>query len=81
LFHCHAVDSNRLAPGEGHAPWDLIARELHGIDYDGALAIETFDPTNEVLSPLAAFWRPLPRPQDDMIRDGLAFLRREVVQA
>jgi D-psicose/D-tagatose/L-ribulose 3-epimerase len=81
LFHCHAVDSNRLAPGAGHAPWPVIADALQAIDYQGALVIETFDPDNPILAPLAGFWRPLPRPQDDLIRDGVAFLRRHVARA
>lgn len=81
LVHCHAVDSNRLAPGAGHAPWGLIGEALRGIGYGGALVIETFDPDNPILAPLAGFWRPLPRPQDDLIRDGIALLRREVARA
>lgn len=81
LVHCHAVDSNRLAPGAGHAPWPVIADALHAISYEGALVIETFDPTNEILAPIAGFWRPLPRPQDDLIRDGIRFLRDHVARA
>lgn len=81
LVHCHAVDSNRLAPGAGHAPWPTIADALHEIAYQGALVIETFDPDNKILAPLAGFWRPLPRPQDDLIRDGISFLRKYVARA
>lgn len=81
LVHCHAVDSNRLPPGAGHAPWESIVGALVAIDYDGALVIETFDPGNETLAPLAGFWRPLPRPQDALVRDGLTLLRREVARA
>lgn len=77
LLHCHAVDTNRLPPGAGHADWASILGALVAIDYDGALVIETFDPDNALLAPLAGFWRPLPRPQDDLVRDGIAFLARE----
>lgn len=81
LVHCHAVDSNRLAPGAGHAPWPVLVGALKEIGYDGALVIETFDPGNAILAPLAGFWRPLPRPQDDLVRDGIALLRRELARA
>lgn len=78
LVHCHAVDSNRAAPGSGHLPWAAVAGGLADIGYDGALVIETFDPNNEAIAALAAFWRPFAPSQDDLIRDGVAFLRDQV---
>jgi D-psicose/D-tagatose/L-ribulose 3-epimerase len=75
LVHCHAVDTNRAAPGSGHLPWDAVAGGLADITYDGALVIETFNPDNEAIAALAAFWRRFAASQDDLVRDGVAFLR------
>jgi D-psicose/D-tagatose/L-ribulose 3-epimerase len=76
LVHCHAVDSNRAAPGSGHPPWSSVAGGLADVGYSGALVIKTFDPANEAIAALAAFWRPFAATQDDLVRDGIAFLRR-----
>jgi D-psicose/D-tagatose/L-ribulose 3-epimerase len=76
LVHCHAVDSNRAAPGSGHLPWAAVAGGLADVGYSGALVIETFDPTNEAIAALASFWRPFAASQDDLVRDGIDFLRR-----
>jgi D-psicose/D-tagatose/L-ribulose 3-epimerase len=78
LVHCHAVDTNRAAPGSGHMPWASVAGGLADIGYRGALVIETFDPANAAIAALASFWRPFAASQDDLVRDGVAFLRRLV---
>jgi D-psicose/D-tagatose/L-ribulose 3-epimerase len=59
-------------------PWRDVATGLRDIGYDGALVIETFDPANAAIAALAAFWRPFARSQDDLVRDGVAFLRELV---
>jgi sugar phosphate isomerase/epimerase len=40
LSHVHLVDSNRLAPGQGHIDFQSIIHTLHEIDYDGYLSAE-----------------------------------------
>jgi D-psicose/D-tagatose/L-ribulose 3-epimerase len=75
LVHCHAVDSNRAAPGSGHLPWAAVAGGLADVGYSGALVIETFDPENEAIAALASFWRPFAPSQDELVRDGIEFLR------
>jgi D-psicose/D-tagatose/L-ribulose 3-epimerase len=75
LVHCHAVDSNRAAPGSGHLPWGAVAGGLADVGYSGALVIETFDPENEAIAALASFWRPFAPSQDELVRDGIEFLR------
>lgn len=41
IFHVHVADSNRLAPGWGHLPFDEILRSLALTGYDGYLSGET----------------------------------------
>jgi sugar phosphate isomerase/epimerase len=40
VSYVHVADSNRLAPGWGHTPFDEIFRILADIDYDGYLTAE-----------------------------------------
>ncbi len=75
LIHFHACGSDRGAPGADHIAWDAIVAALRDINYDGALVIESFTPDNQTIARAAAIWRPLAETQDDLARDGLAFLR------
>jgi D-psicose/D-tagatose/L-ribulose 3-epimerase len=75
LVHCHAVDTNRAAPGSAHMPWPGIVGALRDIGYESALVIETFDPENAAIAALASFWRRFSPTQDDLVRDGVAYLR------
>ena len=45
------------------------------IGYDGVLGIESFTAYNASIAKAASIWRPLAPTQDDLARDGLAFLR------
>jgi sugar phosphate isomerase/epimerase len=40
IGYVHVADSNRLAPGWGHMPFDEIFRILKDIEYDGYLTAE-----------------------------------------
>jgi sugar phosphate isomerase/epimerase len=40
LVDFHVADNNRMPPGYGALDWDAIARELHGIGYEGHLTVE-----------------------------------------
>jgi sugar phosphate isomerase/epimerase len=59
IGYVHVADSNRLAPGWGHMPFDEIFGILEGIGYDGWI-------TAEIL--------PLPDP-DSAARQAVRFLR------
>jgi D-psicose/D-tagatose/L-ribulose 3-epimerase len=75
LRHVHACENDRGAPGGGHLPWQEIAEALAAIGYDGPVVIETFTSKVTSIARAAAIWRPLAASQDDLARDGLAFLR------
>jgi len=74
LAHFHACGNDRGAPGADHIPWESITAALHEIGYPGAVVIESFTPDNQTIARAAAIWRPLAGTQDDLARDGLAFL-------
>jgi D-psicose/D-tagatose/L-ribulose 3-epimerase len=75
LRHVHACENDRGAPGSGHVPWDDVALALREIDYAGPVVIESFTSKVKSIARAAAIWRSLANSQDDLARDGLAFLR------
>ena len=75
LAHFHACGNDRGTPGEDHIAWEAIRGALREVGYGGAVVIESFTPGNESIARAAAIWRPLAASQDDLARDGLAFLR------
>ena len=78
LFHLHGSDSHRGIPGEGHVPWGQVASALQTIRYDGYVVIESFNPEGR-LAPLARLWRPLSDSQDTLARQGMTFLRGQLL--
>jgi D-psicose/D-tagatose/L-ribulose 3-epimerase len=76
LRHVHACENDRGAPGSGHVPWDDVAAALREIGYAGPVVIESFTSKVKSIARAAAIWRSLASSQDDLARDGLAFLRR-----
>lgn len=76
LKHFHACENDRGAPGSGHVPWNDVAEALRAIGYEGPVVIESFTAKVKSIARAAAIWRALAPTQDDLARDGLAFLRR-----
>jgi D-psicose/D-tagatose/L-ribulose 3-epimerase len=73
--HVHACENDRGAPGSGHVPWQDVAGALKDIQYDGAVVIESFTSKVKSIARAAAIWRPFADSQDDLARNGGAFLR------
>jgi D-psicose/D-tagatose/L-ribulose 3-epimerase len=76
LMHLQVCGNDRGAPGDDHLDWVGIHGALVDIDYDGILGIESFTADNETIATAASIWRPLAATQDDLAKDGLAFLQR-----
>jgi D-psicose/D-tagatose/L-ribulose 3-epimerase len=74
LFHLHASDTHRGAPGGGHLNWKEIAEALRDINYSGFAVIESFNPCGR-LAPSGRAWHPYAESQDILAKEGLAFLR------
>jgi D-psicose/D-tagatose/L-ribulose 3-epimerase len=75
LFHVHASASDRGAPGADHVDWPAVAAALTEVAYDGLLCIEAFTPHEPAIASAAHIWRPVASTQDELAREGLAFLR------
>ncbi|HID16954.1 TPA: sugar phosphate isomerase/epimerase [Candidatus Bathyarchaeota archaeon] len=76
LYHVHACENDRGAPGSGHIEWKEVAKALKSIGYDRYLVIETFQPGIKEIAVAASIWRPLAKSQDELASEGLEFLKK-----
>ena len=75
LAHVQVCGSDRGAPGGDQTDWPSLVAALDDVAYAGPLVIESFTADNASIATAASIWRPLAPTQDDLARDGLAFLR------
>ncbi|SFS18723.1 D-psicose/D-tagatose/L-ribulose 3-epimerase [Agrococcus baldri] len=75
IAHVQVCGNDRGAPGGDQTDWHGIRAALDEVGYRGPLVIESFTAENAAIAVAASIWRPLAASQDDLARDGLAFLR------
>lgn len=75
LVHVQVCGNDRGAPGGDQTDWPAVRAALDDVGYRGPLVIESFTADNAAIAVAASIWRPLAASQDDLARDGLAFLR------
>ncbi|GAB3995212.1 sugar phosphate isomerase/epimerase family protein [Nocardioides marmoraquaticus] len=75
LVHVQVCGSDRGAPGGDQTDWPALLAALDEVGYAGPLVLESFTADNAAIATAASIWRPLAPTQDDLARDGLAFLR------
>jgi len=78
VFHFHACENDRGAPGSGHVEWDAVFRALDDIGYSGQIAIESFTPEIREIARAVSAWRHVAESGDALARDGLTFLKQAV---
>ncbi|MGH3088086.1 MAG: sugar phosphate isomerase/epimerase family protein [Rubrobacteraceae bacterium] len=78
VFHFHACENDRGAPGSGHVEWEDVFEALTDVGYDGMIVIESFTPEIKEIARAVSTWRLVARSGDDLARDGLEFLKRKV---
>ena len=78
LFHFHACENDRGAPGSGHVDWDGVARSLSKINYKGWIAIESFTPFDRNFASAMRVWRKFEDNQDEIASKGLSFLKSKL---
>jgi len=80
LKYIHLSESDRGTPGYGNVPWDVIYGALAAINYKGALAMESFINMPPQVAYGLAVWRPVAASRDEVLDNGLPFLRNKAKQ-
>jgi D-psicose/D-tagatose/L-ribulose 3-epimerase len=75
LVHFHASENDRGTPGAGQVAWDATFEALHEIGYDGWVVIEAFGDALPDLSAATKIWRRMFSSEEQLARDGAAFVR------
>ena len=78
LQHVHISENDRSTPGQGHVGWDATFDALHEIGYDNWLTIEAFGLALPELAAATKIWRRMFDSEEQLARDGLAFMRGQV---
>ncbi|MCB1347781.1 MAG: sugar phosphate isomerase/epimerase [Maritimibacter sp.] len=80
LRYIHLSESDRGVPGKGNVRWDEIYAALAAIDFRGGLAMESFMNMPEELAWGLSVWRPVADSTEEVITEGLMFLRGKAEQ-
>ncbi|MBN1553277.1 MAG: sugar phosphate isomerase/epimerase [Phycisphaerae bacterium] len=75
LIHYHLCENDRGIPGTGLVDWDGIFRALAEMNYRGHAALESFVDCTDNMNTWV--WRQLAPSGDDLLREGVAFIRRK----
>ncbi len=75
INHVHISESDRGTPGKGQVDWTRTFAALRAIGYPGPLVIESFGQGVPEIVPHVKIWRRLFESEEQVARDGLAFVR------
>ena len=81
LVHFHASENDRSTPGAGQVDWGATFDALAEIGYDGWIVIEAFGDLLPDLAAATKIWRRMFESEEQLARDGLAFLRTKLSQS
>jgi D-psicose/D-tagatose/L-ribulose 3-epimerase len=80
LRYIHLSESDRGVPGKGNIRWDEIYGALAAVGFSGGLAMESFMNMPPELAYGLSVWRPVADSTEEVITEGLAFLRGKARQ-
>ncbi|PWL33237.1 MAG: D-tagatose 3-epimerase [Marivita sp. XM-24bin2] len=80
LRYIHLSESDRGTPGAGTCDWDEIFVTLVAIGFDGGLAMESFINMPPDIAYGLSVWRPVAESAEQVVGDGLPFLRGKARQ-
>jgi D-psicose/D-tagatose/L-ribulose 3-epimerase len=80
LRYIHLSESDRGVPGAGTCDWDEIYATLAAIGFKGGLAMESFMNMPPELAYGLSVWRPVAESTEQVIGEGLPFLRQKARQ-
>jgi len=75
LFHVHASENDRGAPGTGTVYWKGVKDALNRIKYNRYIVIESFTPDVEIIAKAASIWRETEASSKALAQKGLKFLK------
>ncbi len=75
LRYMHMSESHRGVPGSGTCDWNEICGTLAAIGFDGGLALESFINLPPQIASALSVWRPVADSADQVMQEGLPFLR------
>jgi D-psicose/D-tagatose/L-ribulose 3-epimerase len=78
LVHVHISENDRSTPGQGNIPWAETFQTLKRVGYDGWLTIEAFGLALPELVAATKIWRRMYQSEEQLARDGLAFMKKHV---
>lgn len=80
LRYIHLSESDRGVPGAGTCDWDEIFAALAAIGFKGGMAMESFINMPPELAHGLSVWRPVADSTEQVIGEGLPFLRNKARQ-
>ncbi|MFK7876945.1 MAG: sugar phosphate isomerase/epimerase family protein [Paracoccaceae bacterium] len=80
LRYIHLSESDRGTPGQGTCDWDEIFATLGAINFKGGLAMESFINMPPEIGYGLSVWRPVAESAEEVIGQGLPFLRGKAQQ-
>jgi D-psicose/D-tagatose/L-ribulose 3-epimerase len=75
LAHVHLAESDRSTPGSGQVAWDETFAAIGEIGYDGWVVIEAFGDAQPGFAAATSIWRRMFESEEQLARDGAAFVR------
>ena len=80
LTHVHISENDRSTPGSGTVRWDETFDTLKEVGYDGWMMIEAFGLALPELVAATKIWRRMYESEEQLARDGLAFMKHQVAK-
>jgi D-psicose/D-tagatose/L-ribulose 3-epimerase len=77
LFHFHVSENDRSTPGQGQVRWKETFDALYATGYDEWLTVEAFGGSIPELAAATKIWRPMFESEEQVARDGLAFMKKQ----
>jgi D-psicose/D-tagatose/L-ribulose 3-epimerase len=75
LVHFHLSESHRGIPGRGTVDWEGIMGALGDAGYSGYVGLESFAEVSDAMRGATCIWRDLAPSSDELVREGLAYLK------
>jgi D-psicose/D-tagatose/L-ribulose 3-epimerase len=80
LIHVHISENDRSTPGAGGIPWTATFDALKQVGYQGWLVVEAFGLALPAIVAATKIWRRMFESEEQLARDALAFMKREVAK-